>query len=143
MEVDADQLADEMSTVDLGMDGSQSRDDTTLTVASDTDTTRVGELLKPEDFKQLESEIRESDEVSEEVRIRDAEDQAAAKRLEEIRIQQEEIRKQSAALKKEKQVMDKSLSQRRREERRDARIRAKGSDSDSSVASVSPKKPGA
>ena len=79
--------------------------------------------------------------MSEAVRIQDEEDQVSAKRLEEIRTKQEAIKLESAALKKEKQAMDKSLSQRRREERRQTRLRGKGSDSDSSVTSVSPRKP--
>ena len=141
MEVDADQLADEMSTVDLGMDKSQPQEETSQAEAGNTATTFVGELLKPADFQQLESEIRDAAEVSEAVRIQDEEDQVSAKRLEEIRTKQEAIKLESAALKKEKQAMDKSLSQRRREERRQSRLRGKGSDSDSSVISVSPKKP--
>ena len=141
MEVDADKLADEMSTVDLGMDKSQPQVEPPVTEASSTATERVGELLKPADFQQLESDIRDAAAVSEAVRIQDEEDQVSAKRLEEIRTKQEAIKLESAALKKEKQAMDKSLSQRRREERRQTRLRGKGSDSDSSVTSVSPRKP--
>ena len=141
MEVDADALADEMSTVDLGMDKSQPQVEPPVTVASSTAAVRVGELLKPADFQQLESDIREAAAVSEAVQIQDEEDQVSTRRLEEIRTKQEAIKLESAALKKEKQAMDKSLSQRRREERRQSRLRGKGSDSDSSVSSVSPRKP--
>ena len=142
METDCEQLADDMSTVDLGMQASGGHDpDTAIASGSGKSGSMkvVGHLSSATDFAQAEAQLDETELSVEDVRMAN-EDRKRAERIEEIRIEQDRIKAQSAALKREKTGMDHALSLRRRQERQASRKGSRVSDSDTS-ATESPKKP--